>query len=45
MKHFDIIAAIPNPSPQVQPHKQSTRETDEQITEDAVSDYGRCGSC
>ena len=36
MKHFDIIAAILSPSPQVQPSKQSTRETDEQILEDAL---------
>ena len=36
MKHFDIIAAILSPSPQVQPGEQSTRETDERIPEDAL---------
>ena len=36
MKHFDIIAAIPGPSLQVQPGEQSTRETDKQILEDAL---------
>ena len=33
MKHFDIIAEIHSPLPQVQPCKQSSRETDEQILE------------
>ena len=36
MQHFHIIAAIPSPSPQVQPCKKSTRETDEQIPEDVL---------
>ena len=36
MKHFHIIAAIMSPSPQVQPGKQSPRETDQQILEDAL---------
>ena len=36
MKHFDIIARMLSPSPQVQPGDQSTRETDEQIPEDAL---------
>ena len=36
MKQFDNIEAIPIPFPQVQPCKHSTRETDEQIPEDAL---------
>ena len=36
MKQFDNIAVIPSPSPQVQPCEQSTRETDEKISEDAL---------
>ena len=36
MKHFDIIATISSPSPQVQPSEQSTTKTDEQILEDAL---------
>ena len=36
MTHFDIIAKIYSPSQQVQPCEQSTRETDEQILEDAL---------
>ena len=36
MKQFDNIAAILSPSPQVQPCEQYTRETDEQIPEDAL---------
>ena len=36
MQHFHIIAAIPSPLPQVQPGEQSTRETDQQIPEDAL---------
>ena len=36
MKHFHIIAAIPSPSQQVQPGKQSTRETNQQITKDTL---------
>ena len=36
MKHFDIIAAIPGPSLQVQPGEQSTRETIRKIMEDAL---------
>ena len=36
MKHFDIITEIQRPSPQVQPCEQSSRETDDQILEDAL---------
>ena len=36
MKHFDINAAISSPSPQVQPSEQSTRETIEQVLENAL---------
>ena len=36
MKHFDIIAEIPHPSPQVQPCEQSYRETEDQIPEDVL---------
>ena len=36
MKYFDIIAEIHCTSPQVQPCEQSSRETDEQILEDAL---------
>ena len=36
MKHFDYIASVPRPSSQVQPGKQSSRETDEKIPEDAL---------
>ena len=36
MKHFDIIAKIHIPLPQVQPCEQSTRETNDQILEDAL---------
>ena len=36
MQHFHIIAAIPSPFPQVQPGEQSTRETNQQILEDAL---------
>ena len=36
MKHFDIIAEIHCPSPQVQPCEQSSRETEDQIPEDAL---------
>ena len=36
MKHFDNIAAIMSPSLQVQPSEQSTRDTDQEIMEDAL---------
>ena len=36
MKHFHIIATILSPSPQVQPGEQSTSETDQQISENAL---------
>ena len=36
MKHFDIIAEIHSPSPQVQPCEQSSRETEDHILEDAL---------
>ena len=36
MKHFDNIAEIHRPSPQVQPCEQSSRETEDQIPEDAL---------
>ena len=36
MKHFDIIAEIHSPSPQVQTCEQSSREVDEQILEDVL---------
>ena len=36
MQHFHIIAAIPSPLLQVQPGEKSTRETDQQILEDAL---------
>ena len=36
MKHFDIITKIHRPSLQVQPCEQSSRETEDQIPEDAL---------
>ena len=36
MKHFDIIAEIHSPSPQVQPCEQSSRETNDKIPEDVL---------
>ena len=36
MEHFHIIAAIPIPFPQDPCGKQSTRETEQQIPEDAL---------
>ena len=36
MKHFDIIAEIYHPSPQVQPCEQSSRESEDQILKDAL---------
>ena len=36
MKYFDIIAKIHRPSPEVQPCKQSSRETEDQILEDVT---------
>ena len=38
MNNFDIIAAIPSPLPQVQPCEKSTREIDEQSSENAILD-------
>ena len=44
MKHFDIIAEIHRPSPQVQPCKQSSREIEDQIPEDAhLNNYLKIG--
>ena len=36
MKYFDIIAKIHRPSPEVQPYKQTSRETNDQIPEDVT---------
>ena len=36
MKHFDIIVEIHSPLPQVQPCEWSSRETEDQIPEDAL---------
>ena len=36
MKYFDIIAEIHRPSPEVQPCEQTSRDTDDQITEDVT---------
>ena len=36
MKDFDIIAEIHRPSPEVQPCKHSSRETEDQIPEDVT---------
>ena len=36
MKYFDIIAEIHHPSPEVQPCKQTSRDTDDQIPEDVT---------
>ena len=36
MEHFDNIAEIHRPSPQVQPCEQSSRETEDQILEDTL---------
>ena len=36
MKDFDMIAEIHRPSPEVQPCKHSSRETEDQIPEDVT---------
>ena len=36
MKYFDIIAEIHRPSPEVQPSKHTSRDTDDQILEDVT---------
>ena len=36
MKDFDIIAEIHRPSPEVQPFEQTSRDNDDQITEDVT---------
>ena len=36
MKYFDIIVEIHRPSPEVQPCKQTSRDTDDQIPKDVT---------
>ena len=37
MKYFDIITEIHRPSPEVQPSKQTSRDTNDQILEDVTN--------